>query len=165
MIVVADTSPINYLILIGHVDILEILYGRILIPHAVHEEMLHPKAPKSVRAWASDPPHWLELLSPSTTLAPAAPRLDRGEVEAIALAEEIHADWLLIDETAGRDEAARRGLQTIGTLGILLEAHRSALLDLPTTIDRLQAVGFRASPSIIEKLLASVVRKQSFRET
>jgi predicted nucleic acid-binding protein len=48
MIVVADTSPINYLILIDQIAILEALYGRILIPHAVLDEMLNPKAPSSV---------------------------------------------------------------------------------------------------------------------
>jgi predicted nucleic acid-binding protein len=121
MIVVADTSPLNYLILIDQIAVLEVLYGRILVPHGVYDEMLSPKAPPSVRAWAKNPPHWLELLSPSTGLHPPVARLDRGETEAIALAEELHSDWLLIDELAGRNEAIRRGLQTIGTLGILVK--------------------------------------------
>lgn len=156
MIVVADTSPINYLILIDQIAIIETLYGRILIPHAVHEELLSLKAPSNVRAWAKDPPHWLEILSPSTGLHPPVARLDRGETEAIALAEELHADWLLIDETAGRNEAARRGLQTIGTLGILREGHQAGLLNLPTAIDRLTAAGFRVHPSLVQLLLDSV---------
>lgn len=70
MIVVADTTPLNYLILIDQIDILEALYGRILVPHAVQEEMLDPNAPPNVRAWAKDPPHWLEILSPSTDVIP-----------------------------------------------------------------------------------------------
>jgi predicted nucleic acid-binding protein len=156
MIVVADTSPINYLILLDQIAILEVLYGRILIPHAVHEEMLSLKAPSSVRAWSKNPPHWLEVLSPSTTLNPPVARLDRGETEAIALAEELNAEWLLIDEAAGRDEATKRGLQTIGTLGILREAHRAGLLDLRSAIDRLSATGFRVNPSLIQLLLDSV---------
>lgn len=156
MIVVADTSPINYLILIDQIAILEVLYGRILIPHAVHEELLSLKAPLSVRAWAKNPPGWLELLSPSTGLHPPVARLDRGETEAIALAEELHADWLLIDEAAGRNEAAKRGLQTIGTLGILREAHRAGLLNLRTAIDHLAATGFRVNQSLIQLLLDSV---------
>jgi len=156
MIVVADTSPINYLILIDQIAILEVLYGRILIPHAVHEEMLSLKAPSSVRAWAKNPPRWLEILSPSTGLNPPVARLDRGETEAIALAEELHVDWLLIDEAAGRDEAAKRGLQTIGTLGILREGHRAGLLDLRAAIDRLAATGFRVNQSLIQLLLDSV---------
>lgn len=156
MIVVADTSPINYLILIDRIAILEVLYGRILIPHAVHEELLNLKAPSSVRAWAKNPPRWLEILSPSTGLHPPVARLDRGETEAIALAEELHAGWLLIDEAAGRDEAAKRGLQTIGTLGILREGHRAGLLDLRTAIDRLATTGFRVNQSLIQLLLNSI---------
>lgn len=126
MIVVADTSRINYIILIDQIAILETLYGRILIPHAVHDELLSLKAPPSVRTWAKDPPHWLEILSPSTGLHPPVARLDRGETEAIALAEELHADWLLIDETAGRNEAARRGLQTIARLEFFAKDTRLA---------------------------------------
>jgi predicted nucleic acid-binding protein len=156
MIVVADTSPINYLVLIDQIEILERLYGRILIPHAVHEELLSLKAPSPVRAWAKNPPGWLELLSPSANLNPPVSRLDRGETEAIALAEELHADWLLIDEAAGRDEATKRGLQTIGTLGILREGHRAGLLDLRTTLDRLSTTGFRVNQSLIQLLLDSV---------
>lgn len=68
VIVVADTSPINYLILIDQIAILETLYGRILIPHAIQEEMLSLMAPASVRAWAKNPPNWLEILSPSAGL-------------------------------------------------------------------------------------------------
>jgi predicted nucleic acid-binding protein len=156
MIVVADTSPINYLILIDQIGILEVLYGRILIPHAVHEEMLSLKAPSSVRAWSKNPPHWLEILSPSTTLNSPVARLDRGETEAIALAEELNADWLLIDEAAGRDEATKRGLQTIGTLGILREGHRAGLLNLRTAIAQLSATGFRVNQSLVQLLLDSV---------
>jgi predicted nucleic acid-binding protein len=156
MIVVADTSPINYLILIDKIAIIETLYTRILIPHAVHDELLSPKAPAPVREWAKNPPAWLELLSPSTHLQPAIPRLDRGETEAIALAEELRADWLLIDEAAGRDEATKRGLQTIGTLGILREAHRTGLLDLTVEIDHLVMTGFRVNRALIQRLLGSL---------
>ena len=156
MIVVADTSPINYLILIDQIAILEVLYGRILIPHAVHEELLSLKAPSSVRAWAKNPPHWLEILSPSGRLHHPIARLDRGETEAIALAEELNADWLLIDEAAGRNEATKRGLQTIGTLGILREGHRSGLLDLRTALDRLSATGFRVHQSLLQLLFDSI---------
>jgi predicted nucleic acid-binding protein len=153
MIVVADTSPLNYLILINQISVLEALYGRILVPHAVHEEMLTLKAPPTVRAWAQNPPHWFELLSPSTNLHPPVERLDRGETEAIALAEELHSDWLLIDEAAGRNEAIRRGLQTIGTLGILREGHRAGLLNLKIAIQQLQTTNFRIPTEIIAKLL------------
>jgi predicted nucleic acid-binding protein len=64
MVVVADTSPINYLVLIAQIDVLVPLYTRILIPPAVLTELKHPLAPKAVRDWASNAPSWLEVLSP-----------------------------------------------------------------------------------------------------
>ena len=117
MVVVADTSPINYLVLIGQIDLLIRLYTRILIPPAVLAELKHPLAPKPVRDWACDTPKWLEVLSPKDSLTLA--QLDLGETEAIALATEMHAEVLLIDEQAGRQEAVRRGLRVAGTLSVL----------------------------------------------
>jgi predicted nucleic acid-binding protein len=60
MIVVADTSPLNYLIRLGHADVLPEIYGRLLVPQAVLDEMQHPEAPSDVRGWASAPPAWFE---------------------------------------------------------------------------------------------------------
>ena len=60
MIVVADASPLNYLIRLGHPDVLHKIYGRVLVPHAVLIEMQHPEARSEVRAWASAPPPWPE---------------------------------------------------------------------------------------------------------
>jgi predicted nucleic acid-binding protein len=76
MVVVADTSPINYLVLIGQIDLLTRLYTRILIPPAVLAELKHPLAPKPVRDWACDTPKWLEVLSPKDSLTLA--QLDLG---------------------------------------------------------------------------------------
>jgi len=95
-------------------------------------------------------------VSPSAISSILLPRLDRGETEAIALASELSADWLLIDETAGRNEAGRQGIQTIGTLGVLREAHRSGLLDLRTSLDEIVRLGFRVRPSLLQILLDSV---------
>jgi predicted nucleic acid-binding protein len=156
MIVVADTSPLNYLIRLGHIEVLRKLYGRVLIPHAVHDELLSPKAPHAVRTWAANPPEWLEMLSPSTSPTQTQSRLDPGESEAIALAEELHADWLLIDDAAGRDQAVANGLQTIGTLGILREAAREGFLDLRMEVVRLRSLGFYVSDNLIVALLASL---------
>ena len=156
MIVVADTSPLNYLILIGRISVLETLYRRILIPHAVHDELLSPKAPAPVRAWALSPPAWLEFLSPSATSQTLLAKLDLGEAEAIALAEQLRADWLLIDEAVGREEATRRGLRTIGTLGILRDAHHAGLLDLRIELDSLRTRGFYVADSLIKSLLDSI---------
>lgn len=155
MIVVADTSPINYLIQLGHIDFLQQLYKRIVIPHAVLDELLNPKAPAPVRAWALNPPGWLEFATPSASLVMDLDILDRGEAEAIVLAGEIDADWLLIDEAMGRDQAIAKGLKTIGTLGFLRELARLQIFDLRAEIIRLQGLGFYVSDSLIQALLAS----------
>src|SRR5712691_11655564 len=116
MVVVADTSPVNYLVLIDQIEILPRLYTRILIPPAVLAELKHPVAPSPVRGWVAHPPAWLEVLTPKSSII--VEQLDFGEREAIALATEMHVEVLLMDEQAGRQEAARRGLRVAGTLSV-----------------------------------------------
>jgi predicted nucleic acid-binding protein len=153
MIVVADTTPVNYLILIGEIDVLAKLYGRVVIPRAVHEELADSRAPEGVRTWIARPPSWLEILSPAADSDPALAGLDAGEREAIALAEQLSADQLIVDEILGRREAERRGLPVIGTIGVLREAAAEGLLDLRTAIDRLRQTSFHISPVILAGLL------------
>jgi predicted nucleic acid-binding protein len=99
----------NYLILIGKIDVLKQLYKQILIPPAVLAELKHPLAPRPVRDWAVNAPAWVDVVNPTSSVIPG--QLDPGESEAIALAVEVHADVLLVDEQAGRQEAVRRGLR------------------------------------------------------
>ena len=72
MLVVSDTSPLNYLILIKSVDVLPSLYGRVAAPRMVLRELLDPEAPPPVRDWAARPPSWLvgliDLASALTSL-------------------------------------------------------------------------------------------------
>jgi predicted nucleic acid-binding protein len=107
MIVVSDTSPINYLILINCVDVLPAIFGQVFTAPAVLQELTHERSPEAIRKWASIPPQWLIVKDPSNTGIPSL--LGPGETAAIALAEELHADWLLIDERDGRDEARHCG--------------------------------------------------------
>ena len=129
MIVVADTSPLNYLIQIESEHLLPQLYKRILVPAAVMQELSHPDAPVKVRRWIRALPKWLEILNTLDTTDPELYFLDPGEREAIQIAQEQNADLLLIDERKGRQEAERRGLSTTGTLGVLLKAGEVGLLD------------------------------------
>lgn len=152
MIVVADTSPLNYLILIEHVQILEPLFGRVVIPPAAQAELLSARAPAPVRKWMAAPPAWLDVRSPLPTFRDST-ALGAGEADAIALAEQLEADRILIDETLGRREALRRGLKIIGTLGILRDAHKQKLLHLPDAIERLKQTTFRVPPQIIKAML------------
>ncbi len=155
MLVVADTSPVNYLVLIAQVDLLPQLYSRIVIPPAVLTELKHPLAPKSVRDWVDKAPKWLEVLTPKSSLILA--QLDQGESEAIALAAEVHADVLLIDEQAGRQEAVRRGLKVAGTLSVLDEADQVGLVRFDDAIAELRKTTFRISQSV----LSEITRKRS----
>jgi predicted nucleic acid-binding protein len=154
MIVVADTSPLNYLIRLGHPDVLREIYGRVLVPRAVLMEMQHPEAPPEVSAWASAPPAWLEAMQVQRLDATLAPELGTGEREAISLALEVHADVLLIDERAGRREAEARHIAVAGTLAVLLQASLRGHFDLPEAMKRLRQFGFRASRPIEELMLA-----------
>ena len=155
MIVVADTSPLNYLVLLGHIEILPKIYGEVLIPQAVLDELQDSDAPVEVRAWVSTLPAWLRISSIVYQSHPLLDFLDRGERDAILLAESVNADRLIIDDLDGRREAANRRLPVIGTLGILAEAARRDLLDLSQALAALQATNFHAAPALIKLLLAN----------
>jgi predicted nucleic acid-binding protein len=87
MIIVADTSPLNYLVLINEIGVLQKMY-----PTAVRAELQCPPAPELVRLWISDPPSWLEVRTPIGASDPSLNELDPGERDAILLAMELRAD-------------------------------------------------------------------------
>ena len=121
MIVVADTGPLHYLILLDHADLLHRFYDEVVVPDAVANELSSPSAPSAVRDWISRAPPWLSVVRVEAALVhEVTDELDLGERAAIALAEAIRADLLLIDEAAGRTEAKRRNLRVTGTLFVLL---------------------------------------------
>lgn len=105
MIVVADTSPLRYLILIEHIHVLPALYGRVVVPPAVVTELDQEHTPSLVRLWLSARPEWLQIQAPRQDLSSLRDVLGPGEREAIALAEELSADAVLIDDRDGRREA------------------------------------------------------------
>lgn len=153
--VVADTSPLNYLILIHQINLLPDLYGRVLIPESVLEELSATETPQLVRSWATNLPEWIEV-SPAIPIEDAGlNRLHAGERDAISLTLSTHADAVLLDERRGRQEAENRGLKPIGTLGVLVTAHKQGLIHLRATIDALRQTSFHASP----KLLASILER------
>ena len=144
MLVVADTSPLNYLVWIQQDTLLPILYDRVVIPPAVYEELQRPETPHVVRQWVARPPGWLTIQPPQQPLSGQQfLRLDDGELEAIPLAQELHADRLLIDERGGR-----RVAHTLETAAI------RGLIDLPSVLAQLQATTFYASQSLYDEVLA-----------
>jgi predicted nucleic acid-binding protein len=153
VIVIADTTPLNYLVLIGQVEVLPELYGRVLIPTAVWQEFQRPQTPEVVRAWIARIPGWLEVRQVERGWEPLLGSLGDGELDAIALAEELHADWIILDDHAARRLASRRNLAVIGTLGVLAEAAERGLVDFPEAIARLKQTSFFVSPEVVAPLL------------
>jgi hypothetical protein len=153
MIAVADASPICYLVLIGEIELLPMLFSKVLVPPAVIEELLAEGAPAAVRSWASAPPTWVEVRETPTGATPDLGRLQPGERAAISLAESTNADLVLVDEKAARLAAAKRGLRVTGVLGVLAEAANLSRVDLPAAIDRLTKTSFRSSPALLKSVL------------
>lgn len=153
--VVSDTSPLNYRILIGQINVLPALHGRILIPQSVYEELGALETPETVRERRANLPSWIEVPSEQPTPDIGSNYLHAGERDAISLVLNIQADALVIDERRGSEEAEKRGLKVIGTLGVIAAAHESGLFDLAETFDRLRQTTFHVSP----KLLAAILRK------
>ena len=153
MIVVADTSPLSYLVRLDLSAILERLYRQVLIPPAVLAELTDPDTPDVVRSWAKQLPVWITVTSPKSAISSELNKLDRGEAEAVQLALELQPDLILIDERAGTDIARSLGLRTTGTVGVILTAAELGLLDASSTLERLLSTNFRISAELKAKLL------------
>jgi predicted nucleic acid-binding protein len=136
-LVIADTGPINYLIQIGHIELLPRVFETVALPSAVQAELSNSLAPLPVRRWIAAPPAWLEIHD--ATALPRVSGLDEGESAAIALAELLHADLLLIDERDGSRVARERGLRVTGTLGFLDLAAERDLVDFAQAIRKLKS--------------------------
>jgi predicted nucleic acid-binding protein len=121
MIVIADATPLNYLILIDQAELLPRLFDRILIPPAVFEELQHQETPDVVRRWIARPPSWLHVQALRSVLDPALGLIQESGKPSPS--RELHADQLLLDDADARREAARRSLPFIGTLASCEKRH------------------------------------------
>ena len=151
--VVADTGPLHYLILTNAVDVLPKLFARVLVPDAVVVELSHPATPLAVRMWLQAAPPRLDCRPNASTPAGDSLRRGAGEREAIGLAESVGAQMVLIDDRAGVASARSRGLETIGTLGVMVRAAQLNLLDLRQALAGLRATNFRCRPEMLDALL------------
>jgi uncharacterized protein len=156
VIVVADTTPLNYLIQLQLTPLLEELYGEVYLPPAVVGEMQHAKAPEVVRQWAADLPRWITVASPGRTSDPELLGLHPGECEAIALAMELKAGLLLADDQPARMAAERRGIRVAGTLGILRDAANAGRIDFEQNLSELLRLGFRATSDVLDQIRAGL---------
>ncbi|MGV3602882.1 MAG: DUF3368 domain-containing protein [Dyadobacter fermentans] len=156
MIVISDTSVISGLVQAGHLHVLRNLYERIIIPRRVYLELQNLNAAFRHKLELD----WIEIkeVSDTSLLKELVELLDPGEAEAIALATELRADLIIIDEIKGRAVATEMGLAVIGTLGALAEAkEKNYIKAVKPVIDILvNQCGFWIKPSLIERVLKSV---------
>ena len=164
MIVISDTTPLHYLVLVGQAELLPQLYGHVIIAQAVFEELQRPRAPKAVLTWITHRPPWLEVRRASHAPDPSLQNLGAGEGEAITLAQELRADLLLIDDEEGRQEAESRKLAVIGTLGVLDKAAERGLIDLLSTLARLQQTNFYVSADVMRSFLDQDAERKKRRQ-
>ena len=148
MIIVADTTPISELAKVNYLNLLPKLFGRMVIPQGVYDELTTGRHPAAELVQKLS---WLDVVAVNNRLVvkelQQVSNLDLGESEAIALAEEMNADQLLIDEKAARRVAMTRNLPLIGTMGVLLLAKRQGeLKNVKDVLDQMQQQGTRISP-------------------
>lgn len=150
--VVSNTSPLNYLVQIGAVDLLRDLHGEIHIPRMVIAELLDPAAPQSVREWAGNPPDWLIVHEDVAIAESGLDHLHQGEAAAISWAMRHAATLLLIGDLDGRVAARDAGLTVMGTLGVIDAAAVQGLTSFHQTLAALLVTNFRAAPKLVEAL-------------
>ena len=155
--IVADASPLIGLAQVGLLRLLRDLYGTVVIPPTVHEELeiarRRPGYEALVEALAEG---WLAPLAvgASDEAQTRGPAVGKGEEQALVLAEQLSARFLLMDERAGRAIAMRRGIPVVGTGGVLLVAKERGLIDsVGAVLEQLAARRFRLSPELQKRLL------------
>jgi predicted nucleic acid-binding protein len=155
--VIADSTPLIYLAAIGKFDLLGVLYGQIIIPSAVYEEVVIQGAGRPGAAETAGA-SWIDrqAVSNPAKVTSLPTHLDSGESEVIALAEELRADLVIMDESAGRHVLAGRRMAFIGTVGVLMQAKQRGLIAaLKPELDQLRACGFHLTDRVYQACLAA----------
>jgi predicted nucleic acid-binding protein len=158
MPVVSNTSPVLNLAVIGRLSLLHDQFGEILIPNAVLEELrIQEDLPGSQAMREALKEGWLLIqgVSNQSLVSVLQRELDNGEAEAITLAVQAKAEWILLDEKEGRKIAKSLGLNVTGILGILLRARQEGKLpSMQKAMNQLQELaGFRVGPELYADLM------------
>jgi predicted nucleic acid-binding protein len=157
---ISDTSPLNYLVLTGFETILPRLFGQIVIPTAVMEELSHDGTPPEVKRWASNLPSWVETRVVDDL--DHSIKLGTGEVAAISLAQKLQDAFLLTDDRQAANAARQRGvIKVIGTLALLAEADRRGDVDFFEALQKLLSTNFRVSRNVITHVSERVLKNRS----
>ena len=159
MIVVSDTTPLISFLKIGRVNLLEKLFGQVLVPQAVYRELTSDERFKQEAEQIEQSPFIVvkTVNNPgAVNILKRATGLDQGESEAIVLTDEMKADILLTDEAKGRTVSGEMGIKVMGTIGILMAAHMEHELtaeEARECIDILQNTGRHISQKHYQMLL------------
>ncbi len=153
-VVVSDTSPIRALDHLGLTSLLEGIYGEVLVPPGVAEELRDPESALPPLDWARIPGVRVQAPTDAVRVEQLRQTLDRGESEAIALALEVRAAALLADERMARAVARSLGLKPVGVLATLVRAKQKGLVTaVGPLMDWLRAgIGFRISPALYKEI-------------
>ena len=156
MIVVSDTSPVSNLLQIGEADLLRRIFYKIVIPTEVFAELCQIESQKEFLTNQD----WIETATLSNTNLKdkLLKDLDSGEAEAIALAFELKADYLLMDEIKGRRIAESYGIKVTGIIGVLIKAKDEGLIvEVKPYLEKLiSEAGFWLNPRLVEEILEIV---------
>lgn len=154
MKVVSNSTPLIAMSRINKIDLLRVLFNNIIVPGAVYNEVVSEGAGRpGVKEVANA--SWIIKIEVQNLLAVSILQmdLDRGEAEAVVLAKELGADYLLLDEKKARRVARNSGVKHMGTVGILgLAAKKGLISDLDDTFDKLEQNGFRFTEEVRKKV-------------
>lgn len=157
ILIVADAGPLIGISRINRLHLLKQLYGSVLIPQKVFDEITMSGGKPGARAVASAvQAGWIKVIQIKNHSSVSSLKrvLDEGEAEAIQLAVEKNAHLLLMDEKKGRKVAKSRGINVIGTGGILIKSKNTGLLEFVSPIlQELKKAGYRLSPALCKKIL------------
>jgi len=152
-LVVSNSSVIIAFAMICRLDLLEKLFGRILVPEAVWREIAVEGKPGHEKIVRADFIH-VEKADDRRLVALLEEFVDRGEAEAIVLALERNVDLLLVDDRDARNLAKKLGLQVMGTQGVIaLAKYRGLIPKAKPIIDKLVESGFWISRKLLEEFL------------
>jgi predicted nucleic acid-binding protein len=159
LIIVSDTSVISGLLVIGRLDLLNQIYGRVIIPRIVLEELL------ALEDYGYDLKEihdalWLEITDPTNRELEKGLNkyLDKGESAAIVLAQELNPNYLAIDEKRGREVAESMGIPIIGLVGILIVAKEEGIIKKvkPILDELIEKAGFRIGKKFYASILEEI---------
>ena len=156
MIVVSNASPVINLVVVDQLNLLQKLYGKVVIPQAVYDEIVIEGAGQA-GAEEVEKSDWIEVrqVANRPMVKSLAADLDLGEAEAVVLAVELNAELLLIDERKGRAVANRVGVNNIGLLGVLVKAKHDGLIPAvgPVMDSLMTKAGFWVSKELYDHIL------------